>query len=72
MRTKDDKILRYHRDTVRHYYSIFGKITFERPYFYTKDVGKCVPLDEALSLGADGYSDLLRELSGYVDVDSVY
>jgi hypothetical protein len=72
MRTDDHKILRYHRDTVRHYYSIFGKITFERPYFYNKNVGKCIPLDNALSLGADGYSDLLRELSGYVDVDSVY
>jgi hypothetical protein len=72
MRTKDDKILRYHREATRHYYSIFGKITFERPYFYTKNVDKCLPLDEALSLGADGYSDLLRELSGYVDVDSVY
>ncbi|MCG2785111.1 MAG: ISKra4 family transposase [Anaerolineae bacterium] len=72
MCSDDHKILRYHRDTVRHYYSIFGKITFERPYFYNKNVGKCIPLDEALSLGADGYSDLLRELSGYVDVDSVY
>lgn len=72
MHPEENKILRYHRDTVRHYYSIFGKITFERPYFYNKNVGTCRPLDEALSLGADGYSDLLRELSGYVDVDSVY
>lgn len=71
MRSDDNKILRYHRDTVRHYSSIFGKITFERPYFYNKNVGKCIPLDEALNLGTDGYSDLLRELSG-VDVDSVY
>jgi hypothetical protein len=42
MRSDDNKILRYHRDTVRHYSSIFGKITFERPYFYNKNVGKCV------------------------------
>ena len=72
MRTDENKILRYHRDTVRHYYSIFGKISFERPYFYNKNVGRCIPLDEALSLGADGYSDLLRELSGYLDVYTVY
>lgn len=72
MRTKENKTLWYQRDTARQYYSIFGKIRFERPYFYHKSVGKCIPLDEALSLGADGYSDLLRELSGYVDVDSVY
>lgn len=68
----DNKILAYHRDTVRQYYSIFGKITFERPYFYKKNVGSCIPLDEALSLGVDGYSDLLRELSGYLDVYTVY
>ena len=70
--TKEAKVLRYHRETVRHYYSIFGKITFERPYFYTHKVGQALPLDEALSIGPNGYSDLLRELSGYVDVDSVY
>ena len=67
-----NQVIPYHRDTVRHYYSIFGKIRFERPYFYKKGVGKGIPLDEALSLGADGYSDLLREMSGYLDVDNVY
>ena len=67
-----NQVLPYHRDTVRQYYSIFGKISFERPYFYKKSVGGRIPLDEALSLGADGYSDLLRELSGYLDVYTVY
>jgi hypothetical protein len=64
--------LPYHRDTARYYYSIYGKLSFERPYFYKKGVGQQIPLDEALSLQADGYSDLLRELSGYLDVDNVY
>lgn len=64
--------LPYHRDTARYYYSIFGKIRFERPYFYKKGIGHQIPLDEALSLQPDGYSDLLRELSGYLDVDNVY
>ncbi|MEW6206672.1 MAG: ISKra4 family transposase [Pseudomonadota bacterium] len=64
--------LPYHRDTPRQYFSIFGKITFERPYFYKQGVGQRIPLDEALSLGADGYSDLLREMSGYLDVYTVY
>ena len=27
-------VLRYHRDTERHYVSIFGKLCFARPYFY--------------------------------------
>jgi hypothetical protein len=68
----DGQELSYHRDTARYYYSIFGKLRFERPYFYKKGVGQQIPLDEALSLQADGYSDLLRELSGYLDVDNVY
>ena len=72
LQTIDNKVLPYHRDTVRQYYSIFGRIPIERPYFYKKGVGSYTGLDEALSLGADGYSDLLRELSGYLDVYTVY
>jgi hypothetical protein len=72
LHTATHKIRPYHRDTARYYYSIFGAIIFERPYFYKKGLGGCTPLDEALSLGADGYSDLLRELSGYLDVYTVY
>jgi len=68
----DGQELPYHRDTARYYFSIFGKFRFERPYFYKKGVGQQIPLDEELGLQADGYSDLLRELSGYLDVDSVY
>lgn len=72
VRLADGQALPYHRDTARYYYSIFGKLRFARPYFYKKGIGHQVPLDEALSLQADGYSDLLRELSGYLDVDNVY
>lgn len=68
----DGQELPYHRDTARYYYSIFGKLRFERPYFYKKGIGQQIPFDEELSLQADGYSDLLRELSGYLDVDNVY
>jgi hypothetical protein len=68
----DNQILPYHRDTPRSYASIFGKLSFARPYFYKKGVGQQLPLDEALSLGADGHSDLLRELAGYLDVETVY
>jgi len=72
LRLAEDKKLPYHRDTLRRYYSIFGIIPYERPYFYTKGLGGRAPLDEALSLGADGYSDLLRETSGYLDIYTVY
>lgn len=70
--TETGQVLSYHRDTPRQYFAIFGKIVFERPYFYKQGVGQRIPLDEALSLGADGYSDLLREMSGYLDVYTVY
>ena len=61
-----------HRDTPREYFSIFGKVCFERPYFYKKGVGGQTPLDAELSLGEDCYSDLLREISEYLGVYTVY
>jgi hypothetical protein len=39
-----------------------------RPYFYQAGVGGQAPLDAELSLGADRYADLLRELLTYVGV----
>jgi hypothetical protein len=72
LRTEAGQELPYHRDTRRQYFSIFGKIVFERPYFYKRGIGQGIPLDEVLSLSADGYSDLLREMSGYLDVYTVY
>ena len=65
-------ILPYERDTKRTYYSIFGKLPLYRPYFYKKGVGGETPLDAALGLGEDRYSDLLREVSDYLGVYNVY
>lgn len=62
----------YQRDTKRVYYSIFGKLPLYRPYFYKKGVGAETPLDGALGLGEDRYSDLLREVSDYLGVYNVY
>ena len=64
--------LAYHRESKRDYFSIFGKLAIWRPYFYTKGLGGQAPLDAALSLGADCYSDLVREVSEYLAVYSVY
>ena len=64
--------LPYHRDTRRVYFSIFGKVFVERPYFYKQDIGQAIPLDAELGLGADRYSDLLREVTNYLAVYSVY
>jgi hypothetical protein len=65
-------ILPYERETKRIYYSIFGKLPLYRPYFYKKGVGAETPLDAALGLGEDRYSDLLREVSDYLGVYNVY
>ena len=64
--------LPYERDTKRIYYSIFGKLPLYRPYFYKQGVGGETPLDAALGLGEDSYSDLLREVSDYLGVYNVY
>lgn len=49
-------------DRLRTYFSIFGKLKIARPYFYKRGEGGRSPLDEALGLGEDSYSDLLREM----------
>lgn len=64
--------LPYHRDTKRDYLSIFGKLPIWRPYFYQVGVGRACPLDAELSLGADSYSDMLREMAEYLGVYGVY
>lgn len=72
IRAKTGQELVYHRDTCRDYFSTFGKISLERPYFYKKGVGGQSPLDAELSLGTTCYSDLLREVSEYLGVYTVY
>ena len=72
LKTADGDELRYHRDTKRRYVSIFGKLCFERPYFYRKGKDGQTPLDVELSLGDDCYSDLVREVNDYLGVYGVY
>ncbi len=70
--TPAGETLPYERETKRNYYSIFGKLPIWRPYFYQQGVGGQSPLDAALALGEDSYSDLLREVSDYLGVYNVY
>jgi hypothetical protein len=72
LQTASGATLKYERDTKRTYYSIFGKLPLYRPYFYQKGIGGEIPLDAALGLGADSYSDLLREVTDYLGVYNVY
>jgi hypothetical protein len=64
---EDGQELPYHAERKRTYFSIFGKIPLWRPYFYQAKVGEA-PLDAALSLGSDRYSDFLREMTEYLAV----
>jgi hypothetical protein len=54
------------------YFSIFGKIRFRRHYFHTPGQKGICPLDEALSLPAHCYSDLLRDWAEYCTTDESY
>jgi hypothetical protein len=72
LQTATGATLGYERDTKRNYYSIFGKLPLYRPYFYEKGSGGETPLDAALGLGEDSYSDLVREVSDYLGVYNVY
>lgn len=72
IQTSSGQELPYHRDTKRGYISIFGKLAIWRPYFYKKGLGGQTPLDAELSLGEGSYSDLVREISDYLAVYTVY
>lgn len=69
---RDGCELPYQQDKKRDYYSIFGKLPIWRPYFYQKGYGGQTPLDAELSLGDDCYSDMVREVSEYLGVYTVY
>jgi hypothetical protein len=71
LQKEDGQELPYHAERKRVYSSIFGKIPFWRPYFYKAGVGEA-PLDAALSLGSDRYSDFLREMTEYLAVYVAY
>jgi hypothetical protein len=54
------------------YFSVFGKLSFARHYFYHTDAGGICPLDADLSLPARTYSDLLRDWMAYDSTDGAY
>jgi hypothetical protein len=70
--TAQGVVLPYLAERRRQYFSIFGKLAFWRPYFYQPGAKGASPLDQALALGDDCYSDLLRELAEYLGVGTTY
>jgi len=65
----DGSELPYHSEKPASYFSIFGKIRFERPYFYKPGYPGVSPLDAELSLPERCYSDLLCECAECLAVD---
>ena len=70
--SRDGTRLPYHSQKPRDYFSIFGKLTFERAYFYALGPGGQSPLDETLSLPERCYSDLLMESAELLGVEGAY
>ncbi len=70
--TETGERLPYHSEKKQSYFSIFGKLPVWRPYFHKTGVGSASPLDEALSLGEDCYSDVVREIAEYVGTANAY
>ncbi len=64
--------LPYHSRRSIDYFSVFGKLSFARHYFYHSDAGGLCPLDADLSLPARCYSDLLRDWMAYDSTDGAY
>jgi hypothetical protein len=62
----------YHSQKTQAYFSIFGKLTFARAYFYTPGQPGMCPLDSALSLPERCYSDLLMESAELLGVEGAY
>ena len=71
-RLANGEMLPYQAEHRRHYFSIFGKLAFWRPYFYRQGVSGRIPLDQELALGADCYSDLVLDLIEYLGMGSTY
>jgi len=68
----DGAPLSYQGQSRTSYYSVFGKVQFERHYFYAPGHGGLCPLDAELSLPPRCYSDLLRDWAEYCVTDESY
>lgn len=68
----DGTPLSYHVQSATSYYSVFGKVQFERHYYYASGHGGLCPLDAELSLPPRCYSDLLRDWAEYCVTDESY
>lgn len=68
----DGPPLRYHGKRQRSYFSVFGKIHFERAYFYRPGGPGAVPLDHQLDLPDHCYSPLLCDWASFAATERSY
>jgi hypothetical protein len=68
----DGTRLKYHDLRQTTYFSVFGKVQFQRHYFHALGHEGFCPLDAELSLPAHCYSDLLRDWAEYCITDESY
>jgi hypothetical protein len=68
----DGTELKYHDLRPTTYFSVFGKVPFERHYFHAPGQAGVCPLDADLSLPPRCYSDLLRDWTEYGSTNESY
>jgi hypothetical protein len=69
--TPEGQSLPYHSQKRKSYLSVFGKVSFQRSYYYQDQKGH-FPLDALLNLPKKGCSDLLREWREQLAVNDPY
>jgi hypothetical protein len=62
----------FHSFKSRGYLSVFGKIIYRYPYYWSRDSGGTSPLEEALDLPRHQYSDLLGQMCTSLSVQLPY
>lgn len=68
----DGTELRYQSLRLTTYFSVFGKVRFQRHYYHAVGQAGVCPLDTALSLPPRCYSDLLRDWTEYGSTNESY
>lgn len=68
----DGTELKYHDQRATSYFSIFGKVRFQRHYFHAAGQEGYCPLDAELSLPSRCYSELLRDWAEYCITNESY
>lgn len=62
----------FHSFKRRNYLSVFGKITYRYPYYWSRERGGCSPLEQELDLPRRQYSDLLSQMCTALSVQVPY